>query len=102
MACRLSDIDGNQVLKLTGAVGIAEGAELKEALLRFIESAERPEIAMDGITEIDVCALQLLFAAKKSATKAGKTLNWHGISDPCQQAAKLAGMADLFGLKDEE
>jgi anti-anti-sigma regulatory factor len=102
MACILSDVDGNEVLKLTGAVGIAEGAELKEALLRLIESTERPAIVLDEITEIDVCTLQLLLAAQKSAAQAGKTLDWAGISKPFQQAARLAGMADLFGLKDRQ
>ncbi len=102
MACILSDVAGNQVLKLSGAVGISEGAALKEALLRLIEAAERPEIAMDEVTEIDVCTLQLLLAAQKSAAKAGKALTLVDISGPFQQAARLAGMADLFRLKDEE
>ncbi|MEW6327152.1 MAG: STAS domain-containing protein [Thermodesulfobacteriota bacterium] len=99
MACILSDVDGKTVLKLSGAVGISEGEALKEALLRLIEAAERPEVAMDEITEIDVCTLQLLVAAEKSAAKASKVLNWKGIPGACQQVAKLAGMADLFGLK---
>ena len=102
MACMLSDVDGKPVLKLTGAVGIAEGAELKEALLRLIESTKNPTVAMDGVTEVDVCTLQLLVAAQKSATKAGKSLNLADISEPFQQAAELAGMADSFGLKDEQ
>ncbi|MDD5451421.1 MAG: STAS domain-containing protein [Desulfovibrionales bacterium] len=92
MACMLSDVDGKPVLKLTGAVGIAEGAELKEALLRLIESTENPTVAMDGVTEVDVCTLQLLVAAQKSAAKAGKSLNLADISEPFQQAAELAGL----------
>jgi len=102
MACILSNVDGNPVLRLSGAVGISEGEALREALLRLIESTENPTVAMDGVTEVDVCTLQLLLAAQKSAAQSGKTLNWAGISKPFQQAANLAGMADLFGLKDEE
>jgi|GEM_PF-4951330 len=102
MACILSDVDGRAVLRLSGAVGISEGEALKEALLRLIESTENPTVAMDGVTEVDVCTLQLLVAAQKSAAKAGKSLNWADIPGPFQQAAELAGMADSFGLKDEE
>jgi anti-anti-sigma factor len=102
MACILGNVDGNPVLRLSGAVGISEGEALREALLRLIESTENPTVAMDGVTEVDVCTLQLLVAAQKSAAKAGKSLNLADISEPFQQAAESAGMADLFGLKDEQ
>ncbi len=92
----IGELEGKRALKLTGAIGITDGEALKEALLGIIDSAEHPEVVMDEVTDIDFCTLQLLAAAKKSAARAGKMLYLSGISESCQQTARLAGMLALF------
>ena len=55
------------VLELTGTATIEHGAQLREALLDALERANSLVVDVGGITEVDVAALQLFCAARRSA-----------------------------------
>ncbi|MFH1148080.1 MAG: STAS domain-containing protein [Pseudomonadota bacterium] len=88
---------GKNSLILQGQIGISEGSELRESLKEFIQS-EQAEIDMGEVTDIDVSALQLLIAARKSAGRDGKTIHVTSVSGSCRETFKLAGAAALLGL----
>ena len=50
-------------IRLEGAIDIGCAAELKQALLRAFASGRQVRVALDGATELDVTAMQLLWAA---------------------------------------
>ncbi len=102
MSFTISDGEGKRVLKLSGAVGMGEGEALKEALVELLGSSEAAEVDLAGVTEIDICTLQLFLAAKKSAEKSGTDLTWVEIPKSCRDMAVLAGMPRLLGIPCEE
>ena len=65
---------GSAVLLLQGSATIESGSLLREALLDALDKTEQLAVDVSGITELDVAALQLFCAARRSAIKKGKNL----------------------------
>jgi anti-anti-sigma factor len=60
------------MIRLEGAVDISSAAELKQRLLRALEEAAGSiEVSLAEVTEMDVTAVQLLWAAGRKAEKLG-------------------------------
>jgi anti-anti-sigma factor len=57
------------VLRLSGAMDIASAAELRAALLKVLEAGKPIHVSVDAVTDADVTALQLLWAARRQAAK---------------------------------
>jgi hypothetical protein len=53
-----------QVIRLEGVVDVGSAAELKAALVSAVERGGATEIAVAEATEMDVTAMQLLWAGK--------------------------------------
>lgn len=53
-----------QIIRLQGAVDVGSAAELKTALVAALAEDCPTEIAMDEAAEMDVTAMQLLWAAR--------------------------------------
>ena len=59
------------VIRLEGAIDIAAAAEFKKLLLQACGSGKEVRVALDGATDLDVTAVQLIWAARRSAEAAG-------------------------------
>ena len=63
----LSHDSGCCQMELDGAIDISSAADLKESLLQALETGEEISISLTGTTELDVTAVQLLWAAARDA-----------------------------------
>ncbi len=70
-AIALSVSADSTVVRLSGSIDIASAAELKAALQQAFEGGNPIQISIDGISDLDVTALQLLWAARQHAAKLG-------------------------------
>jgi len=59
------------LIQLQGDVNIGSAAELKQLLLRVLERRKEIQVDLGSVTEVDITALQLLWAAEREAKGAG-------------------------------
>jgi anti-anti-sigma factor len=59
------------LVRLEGEINIALAVELKKLLLRTLASGKDLHLDMERATELDVTALQLVWAARRDARGAG-------------------------------
>ncbi len=76
MPVTLEQTDTVSLIRLEGAIGIGLAGELKTLLVQALEPvqdgpAKEVRIALAGATDLDVTALQLLWAAERKAKRAG-------------------------------
>lgn len=71
MGIVLTQNDDASLLRLKGDLEISVAAELKAALLEAIAAGKAVRVLTDGVTELDVTAFQLLWAARSQAKHAG-------------------------------
>jgi anti-anti-sigma factor len=71
MAVTLDQSEALCVIRLEGEVGIASAAELKKLLLQALASGRELRVDLEGATELDVTAWQLLWAAEREARGSG-------------------------------
>jgi len=65
-------------IRLEGVLDIGGATELKQVLLQALESPGPARIALEAVTEMDVTAMQLLWAAEQEARRSGKALALEG------------------------
>jgi anti-anti-sigma factor len=63
--------EGQCLIHLEGAVDIASAAELKALLLEALASGKDLRVDLERTSELDVTALQLLWAAERAAGGSG-------------------------------
>ena len=61
----------SSTIRLEGAVGIEFAGELKEHLVQALGYGQEIRISLEGVTDLDVTAMQLLWAAERAAKTAG-------------------------------
>jgi anti-anti-sigma factor len=71
VAVALEESGSLNVLRLEGGIDIASAAELKELLVKALEPGKELRVALGGVTDLDVTAVQLLWAARQKACAAG-------------------------------
>ena len=76
MSIVLEQSESCSVLRLEGAIDIAAAAELKQMLLKALEPAVQAAsnevcLSLEGATDLDVTAVQLLYAARCRAKASG-------------------------------
>ena len=91
MSCDESEV--LSLLRLQGDVTISSAAELKNLLLAALARGRDIHIDLSCVTEFDVTALQLLWAAERNAKGAGVGFSFAG---PCPQDVALALAAAGF------
>lgn len=92
MSFSLQKSDSEWVLRLEGEVDISCAAEFKRALMEAVASGKRTRIDAGGVEEVDVTAIQLLWAAARECEKSGKELVMEPAMSPVlQQAAMQTG-----------
>ena len=67
MAITLEHREKATMIRIDGPADIAVAADLKRALLDAFTGSNAVEVSLDSCTEIDVTAVQLLWAAEREA-----------------------------------
>jgi anti-anti-sigma factor len=62
------------LLRLEGEIGIGSAAEIKAFLLEALSVGKETRVDLEHVTDLDVTALQLLWAAQQAFTAAGVKL----------------------------
>jgi anti-anti-sigma factor len=97
VAITLEQSGSQGVLHLEGAIDIASASELKELLLKALESAAEVRVSLDGATGLDVTAVELLWAAERKAKGAGVGFALAGaVPEPVLSALREAGLQQFL------
>jgi anti-anti-sigma regulatory factor len=88
MGITLDESKSKAVIGLEGAVDISSAAELKTLLLRALHGGKKVRVSLAGATDLDVTAVQLLWAAEREAGKAGVGFSFAGPA-PAEVSAAL-------------
>lgn len=83
------------VIRLEGDLDVSGSAELKHTLLQAISNNSQSQIDLSHITELDVTALQLLWAAARQAERLGVSLEFAGASPSLVESLHDAGFNDF-------
>lgn len=77
------------VVRLEGEINIASAAALKAALLEALALETELRIDLERATEVDLTALQLLWAAQRQALQSGKSMTMsESLAEPVVLAAR--------------
>jgi anti-anti-sigma factor len=90
----LSDLGNACLLRLTGSIDIACGRELKGALVKALELGKQVHVSTEGVSYLDVTALQLLWAARQQAERVGV-----GFASAGEPAAPISSVVAELGLE---
>jgi ABC-type transporter Mla MlaB component len=87
----------SDAIGLPAIVGIRDAVALAARLRGALETGP---LWLDGraVEQIDTTGLQLLVAARRTATDRGSAFGWHGTSDALRACARRLGVAALLGL----
>lgn len=69
-------IDGTILIRLDGEIGIDASAELREFLITACDETRNLRISLKEVSELDVTAMQLLWAAEREAPVRGIRLEF--------------------------
>jgi anti-anti-sigma regulatory factor len=85
------------LIRLDGEITLACADELKRALLSWLQENKDLELDLQNAAEVDLTALQLLFAAAREAARRGQNIVAR-TSLPVRDAARDAGFGDMPGF----
>ncbi len=85
------------MLRIEGEMTIYRSAELKEALLAPLASANALEVDLSGVTEIDTAGVQLLMLAKIVALARDSALRLVAHSPAVLDVLELLSLTGYFG-----
>jgi hypothetical protein len=92
----LESSDELSIIRLDATVDIACAAELKTSLVQALASGKDVHVSLDSATDLDVTAVQLLWAARREATASGVGfLLLDPVPEPLTSALFRAGFEDL-------
>lgn len=92
-----------EVLRIAGPVTVQRAAELKAALVGALAKADQVAIDLSRVTEVDLCGLQLLCSAQRTASQSRKRLAFAGLApDIFRRAAGEAGVCVRTGCGAED
>ena len=84
------------VLHLAGAIDIACAGELKDAFLNALQAGKPIQVEIGGVSDVDVTALQLLWAARRAAGQLEVDFAVSGEpAEPIKRQMAELGMEDL-------
>ena len=88
---------------MEGQINIASAAELKKLLLEALASGRELRVDLDLATDLDVTALQLLWAAERAARGASKGFTLSGrVPDEIAIAMAEAGFEKFLAPADSK
>ena len=81
------------LVRLEGAIDIAFASDLKSIFLNALGADKEIRLTLEGATELDITALQMLYAAEQDAAKAGIPFALEGsVPDEISAAMTDAGL----------
>jgi anti-anti-sigma factor len=84
------------VIRLEGDIDITRAAELKKVLLQALDSKKELRLELTGTPELDVTALQLLWAVEREARRLGVGILLAGrVPDAVLAALEDAGFPEF-------
>jgi len=93
MPAMVEEREGSSLVRLKGVIDITSAAETKNVLLYALTSNKAIRLALEGATELDITAMQLLYAAERDATKSGVLFALEGVvPDEIKVAMTEAGL----------
>jgi anti-anti-sigma regulatory factor len=98
----LSQTEDASLIRLEGAIDIGSAAELKAVLLDAVRAGKRIGVSLAQAGDIDVTAVQLLWAAKREAEQNSVAFELEG--QPAGHAQSLLSDAglDMLGVFSRE
>ena len=85
-------------VSLEGAIDIAASSELKKVLVEALSKGKRVSVGLGRATELDVTAVQLLWAASREARRSGVEFALDGQELPEIRSALLESGLDLNAM----
>ena len=95
MPVTLEQSEVASTVRLVGEINIASAAELKKVLMEALAMGKGVRVELESVTEIDVTALQLLWAAQREAESVGV-----GFARSGRVQEAIAAVADEAGLDE--
>jgi len=74
----LEQNDGMSTIRLEGPIDIASARELKALLIEALQTGRAVRVALEETADLDVTAMQLLYAARRAAKASGVTIEFQG------------------------
>jgi anti-anti-sigma factor len=74
----LAQREGMCLIRLQGELNVASAAELKKLLLDALASQREVQVDLENASELDVTAVQLLWAAERETRASGKRFSVAG------------------------
>lgn len=87
------------IIQCGEVMDIASAAELKQSLVKALQSSQSIVLVAGQVERADTAALQLLSAFVHDATFRGVTVEWRDPSAALCQSAQLLGLLDELQLK---
>ena len=87
MGIVFSQTDASSLVLLEGAIDISVAAELKAALLEAIAAGKAIHVSAEAVSELDVTAYQLLWAAERETWQLGVKFMLTGQMPPLVKSA---------------
>jgi len=97
MMIRIETNAGLRKIRIEGEMNIYSAPELKRRLLDQLGSADKMEINLSHVSEMDSAGFQVLCLAKREAVNNGKTLHFTSHSPAVAEVMGLYNMAAYFG-----
>lgn len=88
------------VIRLEGDLDVAGAKELRRVLIEGIASSKRVEVDLARATGLDITALQLLWAAKGEAQKAGISAIFGGTPEQIVRVVREAGFENFLAMPE--
>lgn len=89
------------LVRLEGEINIALAAELKTLLLQTLACGKDLHLDIEGVSELDVTALQLLWAARRDARGAGLKFTMAGQVPPVLASSWKEAGFEKFPLESD-
>lgn len=96
MGVTLKQDESLNMLRLEGDVGIGCAAEFKGLLEQALGSGGAVRVSLEGATDLDVMAVQLLWAAERKARGTGVGFSLTEVPEPVLSALDEAGLKEFI------
>jgi anti-anti-sigma factor len=87
-------------LTFVGKMDIRAVHEMRASLQASLEPATNLVVDLAQITACDTAAIQLLYSAKQTAERLGRSFEFAAISDVVRDASSLLGISFIAGSED--
>jgi anti-anti-sigma regulatory factor len=91
-----SDAPGRCILRLSGALGVADAEAIYQNAREVCENGQDVEVDWSGVTQLDASIAQILLALREALAEKSKCLYSSGIQPAVQAWLQTAGLTGLL------